>query len=197
MASTGKKPRCVKCGALERHRIFRGVFERIGTSQFKNLSCLMFSCDGTVEDAWFSSLRYSVYGTDTSLDVQQIALPDNSYDVIICNHVLEHVLRYQDGLRELVRVAQAFAFVSFPNPHARAVTKDWGYPKPDEDMHYRLFGADIEKQFATLLPGTKIARVVGTDPVTGSEDRAYLLSKEQKWIDRLGEAKVRHQVLDT
>lgn len=195
LSTTGLLPRCVKCAALERHRIFRGMFDQFRTSNFKELSCLMFSRDPTVADNWFASLRHSIYGTETSLDVQNIALAKDAYDVVICNHVLEHVPRYQDGFRELVRVARAFAFISFPDPHVREVTDDWGYPKPDQHMHYRMFGADIEKRFTVMLPGIKIARAVGTDPVTGAEDRAYLLSKGLKWIDRLVESGVRCQVL--
>jgi hypothetical protein len=171
------------------------MFDQFRTPKFKKLSCLMFSRDPTVADNWFASLRYSVYGTETSLDVQKIALAKDAYDVVICNHVLEHVPRYQDGFRELVRVAHAFAFISFPDPHAREVTDDWGYPKRDQHLHYRVFGADIEKRFAAMLPGIKIVRTVGTDPVTGTEDRAYLLSKKRRWIDRLVESGVRCQVL--
>ena len=195
LSTTGLPPRCVKCNALERHRIFRGMFDQFRTPKFKKLSCLMFSRDPTVDVNWFASLRYSIFGTETSLDVQKIALPKESYDVVICNHVLEHVPRYQEGFRELVRVAHLFAFVSFPDPHVREVTDDWGYPKSDQHGHYRVFGADIEKRFAAMLPGIKIVRIVGFDPVTGTEDRAYLLSKKRRWIDRLVESGVRCKVL--
>jgi SAM-dependent methyltransferase len=192
---TGLPPVCVECGSLERHRVFRAIFNQFRSTDFKSLSCLMFSMDRSVATGWFRSFRYSVYGTDNSLDLQDIALSDGAFDVVICNHVLEHVPRYEVALKEIVRVLsrRGFAFISFPNPHYRQETSDWGHPK--EHGHYRVFGSDIEAKLPVLLPGVGILRVVAKDPVTEIEDRAYIVSKNSEFLDGLTEKGVRCRFL--
>lgn len=187
LSVTKRLPVCTKCGALERHRVFRSMFNAFRTVKFKSLSALMFSMDPSVAGGWFASMRYSVYGTESSLDVQKIDLPDGAVDVVICNHVLEHVPRYEDGLREICRIItpEGFAFISFPNPHNRVATVDWGFPKPEMHGHYRIFGSDVEDKLPRLLPGIGILRLFGEDPVTGVADRAYVLSKNADFLETI------------
>jgi SAM-dependent methyltransferase len=192
---TDLPPVCVQCGSLERHRVFRALFNQFRSPDFKALSCLMFSMDRSVAAGWFGSFRYSVYGTDNSLDLQDIALPNEAFDVVICNHVLEHVPRYEMALKEIVRVLsrRGFAFISFPNPHYRKETSDWGFPK--EHGHYRVFGSDIEAKLPAILPGVGILRVVAKDPVTETEERAYIVSKSDEVLDRVTDKGVRCRFL--
>jgi len=44
------------------------------------------------------------FETENHIDIQDIDLPDNNFDLIICYHVLEHVARDQAALKELYRV---------------------------------------------------------------------------------------------
>ncbi len=142
-------------------------------------------------------MRFSIYGTDSSLDVQDIALPDGAFDVVVCNHVLEHVPRYEDGFRELIRITapSGFAFISFPNPHYKKVTTDWGYPKPEMHGHYRVFGSDIEEKLPVLVPGIGILRLVGKDPVTAVEDRAYIFSRNREFLTDIARKPIECQLL--
>jgi hypothetical protein len=197
LSTTNLPPMCAKCGSLERHRVFRALFNGFRTVQFRSMSCLMFSKDSSVAGGWFRSMRYSIYGTESSLDVQDIALPDGAFDVVICNHILEHVPRYEAGLAEICRIMSptGFAFVSFPNPHHREVTLDWGHPKPEMHGHYRIFGSDIEAKLPLLLPGIGILRLVGRDPVTGTEDRAYIFSKNQEFLNKITDRGMTYQFL--
>lgn len=41
---------------------------------------------------------------DLRLDIQATGQPDESYDVVVCNHVLEHVGDFRVALRELRRI---------------------------------------------------------------------------------------------
>lgn len=65
---------------------------------------------------------------DLKLDLESIDQPDNSWDIVFCNHVLEHVKDYKIALRELGRilVPGGRLICSFP--------VDRRYPTVDEDV---------------------------------------------------------------
>jgi hypothetical protein len=62
MAPNGKMPRCAACKSLERHRMFRIMFERLGTGAFRGMRAIQFSPDPTLDPKWFSSFELSVFG---------------------------------------------------------------------------------------------------------------------------------------
>ena len=190
-------PVCTACGSLERHRTYRTIFDNIRGPSFKEFSCLSFSKDRSYAGGWFASIRHCGPGTDNPLDVQRIDLPDESVDVVICNYLLASVPRYEQGFREIARVIskRGFAFVSIPNPHYRQATLDWGQPRKEHHGQYRSFGEDIEAKLPTILPNLGIVRLVSADPVTGQEDRAYILSKNSDFLGRLGERGMRIRFL--
>ena len=50
------------------------------------------------------------------LDIQDMPIPDNSFDVILCNHVLEHVPNDAKAMSELFRVMKPYGFGIFQVP---------------------------------------------------------------------------------
>lgn len=181
----GIRPVCIKCGALERHRIYRLIFEGIDTTEFSDLVSLQFSRDPSIERSWFRSLEHSVYGAKNSLDIQKILLPNGAFDVVVCNHILEHVEDDVSALRELIRVSsdRGFVFLSVPNPAEREQTLDWGFPDSEQHGHYRIYGIDIVDKIASAARDFFCVLVKEKDPVTGRSDLAFLLSKTRKWHD--------------
>src|SRR5687768_8684894 len=105
MAPNGRLPRCSGCGSLERHRIFRIMFERLGPGTFAGWSAIQFSPDPTVDPAWFASYELSVFGEPGGEDIQAIRRPAGAYDYVGCSHVLEHVADDRRALLELLRIA--------------------------------------------------------------------------------------------
>lgn len=173
-------PACAKCGSLERNRIHRKIFDDIRNEQFKTLSALMFHNDLSIDRDWFSSFRSSHPKGEAPLDVQNIDLPNSAYDVVVCSYILDKVPNYAAAIRELLRVSsdRGFVFLSFPQPHTRAKTVDWGYPKTEHGS-YRIFGADVEQEIIELLGDAGILRVVARDNVNNVEDRAYIISRNR------------------
>lgn len=55
-----------------------------------------------------------------SVDGQKLPYPDASFDLITCNHVLEHVFETEKFLREMQRVAKPGALVVIGVPNAAA-----------------------------------------------------------------------------
>jgi SAM-dependent methyltransferase len=196
LSATGKRPRCKRCHSMERHRVFRRIFLELGPKRLRTLRCLQFSPDPTADRRWFRQREISIFGRSNSLDLQQIDRPDGSYDVIVCNHVLEHVPDYRAALRELSRIlsARGFLFLSFPDPCHVERTIDWGYPDPNLHDHYRHFGRDVEDVFRQELPDCHVVAVTTTDPVTGISDLAYVVTRSDDWRRRLGNLKLQKRV---
>lgn len=187
LSTNNLPPVCTNCGSLERHRAFRSIFNQFRTPEFKTMSCLMLGKDPSVAGGWFKSMRYSDHGAETPLDTKNIGLLDGEYDVVIGNRVFEQVQDYEDALKELIGTIprRGFAFLSFANPHYRKITSDWGYPKADMNKAYRSFGSDIEAKLPKILPGVGILRVIAKDPVTQTEDRAYIFSQNYELLDQI------------
>jgi len=89
---------CPNCKSLERHRLIYSVMENGSISEFKNENAkiLHFAPEQIIEKKL--KVRYKNYVTadlfykaDIKLNIESIALPDDQYDIVIANHVLEHV----------------------------------------------------------------------------------------------------------
>ncbi|MBL4591454.1 MAG: class I SAM-dependent methyltransferase [Phycisphaerales bacterium] len=182
-------PRCTACQSLERHRAFRSVFNQLKDHSFKNAKVLQFSTDRSNDARWFSSHEISEYEGDNPLDLQNIDRPNESYDIVVCNHVIEHVADDRAAMRELVRTAKdsGFVFLSFPDPLRLDKTNEWGYPDDTQHGHYRLYGKDVRQKFKEELPGVHVFAVTGTDPCTGSTEGLWLITasdKRAEWIQQ-------------
>ena len=89
--------------------------------------------------------------TDLKLDITDIDLPDGSYDIVICNHVLEHVSDYGKALTELGRILKPGGklIVSFPIDPSLDTVLEKPAETPEERVrlfgqndHVRVFGKD-------------------------------------------------------
>jgi len=194
----GQLPVCVQCGSLERHRVFRTILEPlIGFGQASGMTALQFSRDPSVDRSWFESLTHSVYGHENSLDIQALDLDDESYDIVICNHVIEHVADDVAALNEVKRITSyaGFAFVSVPNPAERATTSDWGEPDWAQHGHYRVYGMDLADRITEMVPDAGIVLLRGTDPVTSREDLGFMITRNKHWHDEPFRQKMRAKSL--
>ena len=196
LSATGQRPCCKRCRSFERHRAFHRIFLELDPRRLRPLRCLQFSQDPSVESRWFQTHEVSVFNESNSLDLQHIDRPDRSYDVIVCNHVLEHVPDYRAALRELSRIlsGRGFLFLSFPDPCRLERTTDWGYPDPNFHQHYRHFGRDVEDVFRQELRDCHVVAVTATDPATGTSDLAYVVTRSGDWMRRLDSLKLEARV---
>lgn len=174
----GIPPRCVRCQSLERHRALRGVYEVLRHElDFTSMRALQISQDRSIVPAWFASHELSVYGGTNSIDIQAIDRADGAYDLVVCNHVLEHVPDDRKALSELVRVVgtDGILQLAVPGPFRMKKTVDWGYPKESDHGHYRLYGPEGVPGLVRQQGDVALLVFDARDPVTGSPERLYFV----------------------
>lgn len=179
LAVTGALPRCETCQSLERHRAIRGFFQNIYDPEvFRKLQVLQFSKDAAVRPEWFRKYEFSIYEGHNSLDLQKIERDTGLYDLVICNHVLEHVPNDGAALQELARITKSdgIVFLTIPDPARRTRTVDWGFPDMKRHGHFREYGSDIVMRFDRYIPSVFILKVNLEDAVTRTADVAYIFA---------------------
>ena len=179
---------CPACKSLPRHRILASWFED-HKEMLKSADILYFAQDNS-EALWLkrNNISYTTADlyrdADLKLDIQETGLPDESYDVIICNHVLEHVDNFRIALKEMFRILRnGGSFIcSFPmDPKINLLDEDPSVQTAEERLrrfgqhdHKRIFGMNADC-FLTEV-GFAVEKIDGTDypeeilPVVGPAD---------------------------
>lgn len=156
---------CPGCYSLERHRMFWLFFDR-GTNLFTDrLRVLHFAPESQLETRMrampnldYVSADLLRKDVDVRLDVTAIDFPDESFDVVICSHVLEHVDDDRKAMRELRRITRpkGWALLVSPVDYDAADTfEDWSITTPEGRTaafrqwdHVRLHGRNYPELLA-------------------------------------------------
>ena len=179
---------CPFCRSLPRHRILALWWEQ-KEDWFKKSKVLYFAPD-TCETIWMERENISYTSADLyrdadlKIDIQNTGLPDSSYDIIVCNHVLEHVDDFRLALKEVYRVLKPFgSFIcSFPmDPNIDLVDEDKSIITDEERIrrfgqsdHKRVFGMKAGELLEEA--GFEVEEIRGDDfpenilPVVGPAD---------------------------
>jgi SAM-dependent methyltransferase len=127
-------------------------------------------------------------GVDVRLDLTDIALPDESFDAVLCSHVLEHVPDDRRAMAEIRRVLRAggWALINVPSDPERTTTfEDPQIVAPGDRLqqfgqadHVRVYNS---AEFADRLRRTGFD--VDVDPVqfTAAERLRYRLDGDGGW----------------
>ena len=180
---------CPNCLSLERHRLIWLYLKQRSNFFEAHLKVLHFAPEQPFLKR-FKALKNLDYTTadidspiaDLHLDVTNIDLPDNRYDVVICNHVLEHVNDVNKAFSEIKRILKpgGWAILMVPiNPNVDT----WEDPSiTDPEERKRCFGQyDHVRQF-----GRDYAQVLENAGFTVDADSLYYdLTEEQRQRMRL------------
>ena len=152
---------CWRCGAQERHRAQWLLFHQRPELLRNATSLLHFAPEWSLRThlAPTPGLRYVTADlhdpeADLALDIQALALPDASFDAVICSHVLEHVDDDVAAMYELRRITRRWCLVMVPLDLRREHTyEDLSITSPaDRERaflqrdHVRLYAPDIEQR---------------------------------------------------
>ncbi len=147
-AGLRRNARCPRCGSLERHRLL-WLFLQERTNLFRDrLKVLSVAPEFLVQKLLLTlpNLEYLSVDLDSPLalermDITDMRFADGEFDVILCNHVLEHIPDDRRAMRELHRVLKpgGWAIVQTPVHEDREKTiEDPSVTAPQERA--RLFG---------------------------------------------------------
>lgn len=194
---------CPSCGAHDRERHLYLYLERLGLlKKLNGAKVLHFAPERHLSKIIVNMgpsryVKADLFPADPSIekiDMLDIPYDAESFDVILANHVLEHVADDHKALSELNRVLKRGGAAILQTPYSarlRTTFADAGidddYARRQiygEDNHVRLYGADIFARFAAagmrpdirshadLLPDVDSARY-GVNP----KEPLFLFSK--------------------
>lgn len=122
---------------------------------------------------------------DVKADICNLPFKDNSYDVILCNHVLEHIPNDTKAMQELYRVLKpnGMAILQIPQDLSRAKTfEDDSITDKKERAkifgqydHVRVYGKDYFDKLRSI--GFKVEEVNYTSTLSDAEIEKYCLAK--------------------
>ena len=137
---------CPNCSSRKRHRGLYEIYKNI-LADLNSPKILHFAPE-PVFYKLFQSFEYltadlDLKDVDLHLDIQNIDYKSNSFDLILCNHVLEHVLDDKKALKELYRLLKpsGITIITVPGDWGRDKTIEYEFP--DGNGHYRDYGLNF------------------------------------------------------
>ncbi|MEO5603389.1 MAG: class I SAM-dependent methyltransferase [Cyclobacteriaceae bacterium] len=155
---------CPNCLSLERHRLIWIYLQT--TTEFFNRKqhvlhiapegCFMHPFQEIHQDQYITADIESPLAK-VKMDIHKIPFQDNTFDVVLCNHVLEHVQDDIQAMREIARVLKPGGFgilqVPFFYPVPDITVSDPTIKDPrlrekmfGQDDHVRKYGKDYTKR---------------------------------------------------
>lgn len=152
---------CPVCGSLERHRLLWNFFEAetnlFSDSHKKMLHIAPEACFVSRFQK-LSTLDYLTADLENpamvQMDITNIQYPDNSFDIVYCSHVLEHIPDDRTAMKELARVLQPSGWAVLQVPMGTEPTQEnLSITDPEERTrlygqsdHVRMYGPDYKER---------------------------------------------------
>lgn len=154
---------CPHCGSLERHRLL-WLYLHLATNLFQlpRKKLLHFAPERCFRDRFknepaidYTSVDLSSPVADVKADIQALPFADQSYDFILCSHVLEHIPDDRLAMRELKRVLTpaGTAVIIVPQRDADTTLEDPSITTPEDRKrvfgqsdHLRYYGRDFRQR---------------------------------------------------
>lgn len=185
---------CPHCLSLERHRLMWLYLNEKTDFFTKKLKVLHIAPEQCFYGR-FSKLENIEYDTGDLVsplakyhfDLHEVPFEDNTYDVVICNHVMEHVDDDQKCMSELYRVLKpgGWAIMQVPIDYSNPNTyEDPNITSPEDREkffwqkdHVRLFGRDYPERIAKV--GFKVKSDNFVNEIEAKKREKYRLQQKE------------------
>lgn len=195
----GRIPRnnalCPECLALERHRLM-WLFLKEKTNFFTdNLQLLHIAPELCFINRFKSLKNIDYVSADlesplamVKMDIHEIPFEDNKFDVVFCNHVMEHVENDIKALKEIYRVLKQGGWAIIQSPidlnldktiegnhlkTAREREKVFG-----QDDHVRMYGQDYKQRLES--GGFEVEEINFIEELEEELVKKYALPRDEK-----------------
>lgn len=192
---------CPRCHSLDRERLIY-LFLQHKTDVFnKKISLLHIAPRQSLKKIFKRAKNISYYQGDKyeegynypkeviKLDITNLDFADNTFDVIICNHVLEHIQNDYQAIKELYRVMKPGGFGIIQVPLSLKLEKTFEVDAKNADERRRLFGQSdhfriYAKDFKERLEkcNFEVNLYNPTDPDWNIDTELYALNKSEDLI---------------
>lgn len=173
---------CFHCGALERHRLL-WLFVSTRTDLFDGTAkkmlhvapepCIESRLKQHLGDNYLTADLFNARAM-VKMDITNIEYPDQSFDVIYCSHVLEHVQDDRKAMREFCRVLKSDGWAVLIVPiTAEETFENRSIVEPEERLkvfgqadHVRRYGPDYVdrlREAGFSVEVTKVSDLVQKD----------------------------------
>lgn len=164
-----KHAKCIFCGSLERHRFLYYIYQIEILSDPRRLRILHFAPERAVYELFSRVRRMEYICCDIrpedycripgclKIDACRMDFPDRSFDVVIANHLMEHIDE-ELFLNELHRVLKDGGIALLSTPVDMGTEKTLEDPRYDtpllrtqyygHPLHLRKYGRDIVERFS-------------------------------------------------
>lgn len=149
---------CPVCGSAERQRALieymnkRGDFSKKGIKYLDIGSGRAFRGYFEAKDCDYISIDLDSGSAMIKMDATQMGFSDNTFDLIICSHVLEHIKDDLQAIKEMLRVlrSEGVCYIMVPFNKKRTDTIEYERPNPLDPVHVRAYGLDITDRIKSI-----------------------------------------------
>jgi len=142
---------CPHCDSRSRHRGLFFLYKEILHQYRKEISVLHFAPEQVFypifknePDIQYNTTDYFLEDVDfKNEDIQKLSLPSGKFDLILCNHVIEHIPSDEAAMAEMSRILKenGRAIITIPGNFRREQTVYFDHLK--FNGHYRDYGLDV------------------------------------------------------
>lgn len=180
--------------SLERHRLLWLYLQNETDFFEKKMKVLHFAPEAAFLKK-FKKLKNISYDTidldsplaDIKADICDLPIKNDSYDFILCNHVLEHIVDDEKAMKELYRVLKKGGTGIFQVPlnmSNKQTYEDFTITDPKERNkafgqydHVRVYGMDFFERLKNV--GFKVEKCEYTSKLSEKEKTKYCLPKKE------------------
>jgi predicted SAM-dependent methyltransferase len=201
-----KNAKCPKCQSLERTRMLWHFMVNELNIKNKKIDFLHIAPDKGISEQLlklsnvtytagdYFAEGYSYKGNVMHLDIREMPFEDNSFDMVLCEHVLEHIEEDHKAMKEVLRVLRSggMAILQVPIDYSKAKTyEDFSITSPEERIkhfgqfdHVRQYGLDYKDRLSNagfvveiIDYSAKVGKSVAVKNAFMLRDDLYLCTK--------------------